>query len=384
MSISSLSGHQEWFFYLSQKERSGVSTPIAKNNKELLFHKYSENNKTRFACATAYIDWVVKGQNGEEPFTDVDIQHVRELLNNSAYDKVPEDNPAKVVHRWQLSVQDLTFFASKFKNFSWWSSVGSIGAAGLGLRYNSYRVLMVANLCMACALWVIRSHVQSIAAFCNDISTVIQDLAPERLNNFEGRIASIYEGLEKTTYFIKFYLRQQKATVEKDREGHLKLLQKQLYALSQIRNFAFRCTKQLDKLQQGEPDLNKIRDFFKNFEKLSKNGLFVSGSFTFLGAALTVYASMKKAYLMSLVGMICCIRLLAISKELFNLRNSSKKIIASQDEDMHKNVNEFVSKSKLFSSLKMDNPTLFDYEKIIVIPFDAILTLVPSWKTRVN
>ncbi len=381
--LPSVSSHQHWFFYLGNEGKKAVtSTLIAENKeqKELLLKQV--NGKTCVVRAGAWLNWNVK-RSGAEPYRDADVDQVIKLLNDAALNKVPQDNPAKVVFTWKKHVDDLTGFVSGVKTLSYMSMAGAVGAAGMGILYRSHKVLLVANLSVICALCLFRYIALTLATAGESLKAVVEKLTVESYNDFDTNLNAAYEGLEKTSYLMRLYLPLQRKTIS-GKSPSQQLFKKQLLALSLLRSTIRRCKKGSDPLQQKDANIGNIKTFFQNFEKICSKGTLISVGFTVLGAALIYQAYMRKAYLMILAGTVHCVVSLLITKEFFRLQSGAKKVYTAADTQIAKTFAEMVPTSMVLSAMRMQDATVYDIEQFVVIPFNKILALVPGWETPIN
>lgn len=294
------------------------------------------------------------------------------------------ERPAKeaMINGWkveQLTITGLTYSLTVTQKGCF---VGAVGAAGMGLLYRSQKVLAVANLCVACALFVFSSTSNKLKEAYLQVGHAINELTLDNCELFSQKIEQIYTDLEKASVVMRCYHKFQRRSLSKVHQAQ-ELLREQLFPATMLKNIM--TGKAPQSQPQGiEPNLAQIKLFFEKFEKISRKGMLLTSGIALLGAAWTYYAYLQRAYLMIVAGSVHFVVSSLIAKELFNLQRGAKKVYQAPDSEIAKTFAEIVPMSTVLSEIGIPNPTAYEIEQCVVIPFDAILTLVPGWKTRDN
>ncbi len=248
-------------------------------------------------------------------------------------------------------------------------AVGCGSALIVSLIHRSNRLFVVASLCAACAFLALKSMLAFWEqAFC-EIEIKLDRLSWKNQSELTQEVAKIYEGLAKTAYLTRVYLRSQSNTTS------IELLKEQLFAFKNLRSLFLR----LMGTPAGVSQLTNEKDtlFFKKFAKMTRQGLHMSGGAMLFAAGWAYYAHLQRAYLMTCIGVVHVVGALAISRELFVLQKCSKKIYEAGDETYTQACQELIQRSWFIRRLGAQPETL---QVEVVEPFHAILKLIPRWK----
>lgn len=360
---------------------------LTKDQKKIISDEFlnQAEDKKRFAqlFVSASRQMVADVKNQSQPTQpSVEVVELISKLDGKARELLERPAKEAMINGWkveQITIRVLTdFLTLAQKGFF----VGAVGAAGMGLLYRSHKVIAVANLCVACALFVFSSTSNKLKEAYLQVGQAIQELDLNKCELFSQKIESIYTDLEKASVVMKCYHKIQRRSLPKEHQAQ-ELLREQLFPATMLKKIMFGMAPQ-GQPEGVEPNLRQLKAFFERFAKISRQAMLITSGVALLGAAWTYYAYLQRAYLMIVAGSIHVVVSSLIAKEFFNLQRGAKKVYQAPDSEFAKTFAEIVPMSTVLSKIGMQNPTVYQIEQCVVIPFDAILTLVPGWKTRAN
>lgn len=285
------------------------------------------------------------------------------------------DEKAAETLGWKDSVTPRRKEARTINDITWYlalaqkgSIVGSGSALVVGLLHRSNRLFVVASLCVACAFVALKVIASSWKRAFHEMGLKLGQLSWRNQNEFPEKVAAIYGELAKTNYLTRVYLNRS----EPDR---IELLRLQLFAFKSLRSVMLRL---MGVPLTSTPCTEHDKPFFEKFAKINRQGLKASGGVALFAAGLTYYAGLQRAYLMACIGVVQTVGALAISRELFVLQKYSKKIGEASDKTYTDAYKELIQRSWFIRRLGVE-PTTMRAE--VVEPLDAILKLIPGWKS---
>jgi hypothetical protein len=209
---------------------------------------------------------------------------------------------------------------------------------------------------------------------------VLNDLSWQNQDQFSTSINGVYEGLKKTSYLMKCYI---KAHQKRDgSENYGVILLTELRDAINVMIVAPNRTSTAEDIQKV--DLEKIRSFFVRFEKVCRKGLYGTATLGVIAVAWTYYAYVQKAYLMTIAGIVQFVAASTICRELYVFQRGSKNIFSVQENKVAEAFQEMAARSMLFWAMDLEKADRYQIQNTVVIPFDAILKLIPSWKDPVQ
>ncbi len=291
---------------------------------------------------------------------------------------------------------------------------GGVATAGIGLFYApSHKFLALANGCAACAFWILSSRCTLITDAVGQFSQIIENLTSENLNQFPDQIKEVYAGLEKSL-FIGSYLQTHRRKIRcEEHEKSLILFKEQLSAIQYLHNLIvansekllsltisamhspigflssalFPEKKNLKSITAADippKDLEEIKTFFQNFDKLCRSHQLKAAGVGVLALAWTYYTYVQRVYLMIVAGVVHCIAFFLLAKELYVFQRGSKKIVAASSQEVVQEFRAMAANSSLLSLMSLQEAQASEIKNYVVIQFDAILNLLPSWKELKN
>ncbi|MGD0664836.1 MAG: hypothetical protein ABSA17_03785 [Rhabdochlamydiaceae bacterium] len=276
-------------------------------------------------------------------------------------------------------------------------NVASVVPAGTAFFYlRSHRSLAVASACSACACLFFASTCYKLQGPLKDLGKIINELKWENFGAFFGKVEGAYNELRKTSYLARFILNAQEKKLDNNDRAlrlfgeHLSALQAIICVASKLKdrylNYKLGITTKLSSIEdiQKKVDLAKILSFFVRFEKICQKGLYGTATFGLVALAWAYYAYVQKAYLMTIAGIVHFAVASTISRELYIFQRGSKNIFSVQEDKVAEAFQEMAARSMLFWAMDLEKADRYQIQNTVVIPFDTILKLIPSWKDPVQ
>lgn len=254
--------------------------------------------------------------------------------------------------------------------------IGGVAVAGVGLFYlRSHKLLALAAGCSSLVLFFLRSICLKVEASFNQELRIIDELTHQNLAQFSEETNNVYGELKKASWLMNRYLSTQQPLTPKDHWG-LELLQEQLAAAKYLKQFRDGLAFPDDLKNETSQNFSL---FFEKFEALCQRGKQMTMRVGVLALAWSCYVYMQRAYLMTAIGIVHFAAYAALTYELMILQSGSRKI--KNVRQIEPEFQKMASHSFLLSRMGLQQANIQAIEKAVVIPFDAILKLIPSWKT---
>lgn len=294
-----------------------------------------------------------------------DFDNIKQQFPNATEEKLLKIyDETKEVTTWN---ERLRGFTNIGKDVAWVKNramIGSVALGGLSLYYLRSNYLigsanLIGTLAMA-TLWRTSSQVEQAT---DELSAIWVTCLRKTSSETADAVAEVFAKAKEGSLLIRFYLNaQEKLIPNQENVPFSTTFSKEVVE-------AFQSWKSTLKTQ-GNGDPKVIQDFFKRFEKVNSFAQRSSMLWMMGSAAFTYYAFKQRAYLMILAGCIHVGVSFKIRGKYSALELASRKIsIAKEDE--------------LLSVYKKFFPKATDLKKLhsaIVIPFDAMLKMIPAWK----
>jgi len=267
------------------------------------------------------------------------------------------------------------------------SMMGHASVALAAVYIHSHRMIAIASLCHAAACLYLRSACLHADAAMKKIESKIDALSWKNQAMFSSEIDNVYE---KTHPLLRLYFNAQKRRLAGKDHAGLLLLKQQLSAFHYLGNFKNILGQQIMALllsQRGESmefsndeqpaDLNRLHAFTQKIDPLSRTAFQGLAGFGVLGLGWAYLAYQQRAYLMSVAGLIYSIFMLNAARCVHHLRVFAQ---AAQEADTGSKVTTLFNQAVLKITFNLISPiSESTLERSVVIPFDAILKLIPAW-----
>ena len=351
------------YWQIEKKDQSAIAKELRKKYKE------AKTYAGLYKQALQHL-----GPNPPQEKPSVEVQQVIEALNSKAREVLE----APFVTPWKEEMPVIQVLTYLLPYAAHAATVSGMAVGGISLLYlRSQTVIALANICGACAFLVLRSNILNLNKTFGKIHNHISQLNWQNQTEFSSQIDAAY----KASYLMRLYFGAHSRKMSKDHQG-LNLLKEQLSAINHIKFLLIKLYMmpgsdlKLEGIQIA--DLGQIKAFFVKFERICRKGMLGTVGVAMVALAWAYYAYVQKAYLMTIAGMVHFVGGAAISWQLFKLQKISKNIHLSND-DVAVAIQKAASESFLLRRIGVA-----DIHKAVVIPFDAILKLIPAWKESVK
>jgi hypothetical protein len=349
---------------------------LSREKQGSLFKELGEGQPKSYAQLLASAVKSMKQGEENNPVSR-EVLQARDLLNSKSQQILEKP----FVTPWKQT--DVTFTAGMF-GLSWAATAlsASVGvAAGLSVYYiRSHRVIALVTGCAAYSLWYFRGMCLSLHGALEGHIKVLNDLSWQNQDQFSTSINGVYEGFKKTSYLMKCYINAHRKRDGSENYG--------VILLTELRDAINVMIEKPDRKSTAEDiqnvDLTKIRSFFVRFEKVCRKGLYGTVTLGVIAVAWTYYAYVQKAYLMTIAGIVQFVAASTICRELYVFQRGSKNIFSVQENKVADAFQEMAARSMLFWAMDLEKADRYQIQNTVVIPFDAILKLIPSWKDPVQ
>lgn len=338
--------------------------------------KVSQNYPTSYE-KKAVIEALSAMNNPNSETLPPNVQTALDSLNNAAK-KILEEEGQKLQENltewcipWKKVEGGVVLLTHNLQKIMAQAALGSAIPAGIAFYYYKWHhVIDIANICAACALWVFSWMCLEASDGASSSWKLLQKLKPETYGVFSSNTIDMYRKLE-TRFFLGPYLRAHRSKNNNEPLG-LAFLWDQLYA--------FQTLFSPEILGEEPADVTRIKNFFSKLAGFCKYGWGGASALMLIPMASLVCAWRNKACLMALSAAVYAVGLGAVAYEFYVLEEGARKISAEpEDESIPARFNEMVHKS--FTLNKYLGAGIKRIFHAVVIPYDAILNLIPGWKT---
>lgn len=269
------------------------------------------------------------------------------------------------------NIQNLTGLCDT--GFDICTTMGS-AAFSLAVYYaRTHKLIALVSGCVTVAFLMLGTATQKIKVSFWSHEKHIEDLTWRNEAGFSGKADGVYAELKRTSYLMRYYLAAQTARMQPEHQG-LQLLRQQLAAFGYLKNLLPMLLSPCN--PNATHDVAKIQSFFRKVEPFSRKAFQRSATFSALALGWALFAYTQKAYYMAAVGIVHCVGALVLARSFNVLTTGSKKIYESQH--VENNFDEMMCKI-FFNEDFWPQLSGHQIENAVVIPFNAILQLIPSW-----
>lgn len=309
--------------------------------------------------------------------------------------KVATHEEQQIVERWDQLAQEVLNTGSenqkkhlgdRFQNLTgfvtygkWMSGMSGVSSACLALLYcRSSKVLALASLCATCASFALYRTFCASSVTCQTLLEKMQQCD----KGLSKSIHASYEVLGNTNWIAGRYLNAHKTKIALENPGPT-LLQEQLDATGYLSTIIQRlklaqgtCLEQAPSSESIK--LPELKQFFEKFGSFCQQGALRAAGFGCAALAWAYYSYMQRARLMCVIGVVYGVSSMVIAQQLYTLGKGSKAISVAQNIETQ--FQEVAKRSFLLRRMGMAQASATQIQNRFVVPFDAILKLIPAWK----
>lgn len=278
---------------------------------------------------------------------------------------------------WKQTLPTVTILTNLLLLGSYGCTAGSAVSAGMSLLYlRSHKIIALASACSGCALLILSSVYKNMVTTFQFHERLIENLSWKNQAQFSEQVNAIY----KSSLFFRRLFSQSNETGQSHKG--LQLLRDHLSAVEHARNVLICLFNGAvpGEFPGGAQGLDK--SFFMRLSKLARSGMISSGVVSVLLLAWTSYAYLQKARLMAITALVQFVGASLITYELIVLSTGSKRVYSASDDEIGREFQAMALHSFLLKRMGLQTANAAQIQNAVVIPFEAVLKLVPSWNVK--